>query len=54
VEILAQRGVRLAEFGPAYVRDVYDIREGCEAMALQLAPPAGGGTGRDGGARGLV
>jgi DNA-binding GntR family transcriptional regulator len=38
VQVLPQRGVRLAAFGADDIRDIYDLREGLEALALDLAP----------------
>ncbi|HXH83184.1 MAG TPA: GntR family transcriptional regulator, partial [Candidatus Tectomicrobia bacterium] len=38
VQVLPQRGVRLAEATPADIADLYDFREGLEAMSLALAP----------------
>jgi DNA-binding GntR family transcriptional regulator len=38
VQILPQRGVRLAAFDAEDIRDIYDLREGLEALALDLAP----------------
>jgi DNA-binding GntR family transcriptional regulator len=38
VQILPQRGVRLAAFATDDIRDIYDLREGLEALALELAP----------------
>ncbi len=38
VQILPQRGVRLAAFDADDIRDLYDLREGLEALAVDLAP----------------
>jgi DNA-binding GntR family transcriptional regulator len=38
VEIRAQRGVRMVRFDRRDIEEIYDLREGLEALALALAP----------------